>query len=262
MFKACLKKDYLDQKRTNKFLMNVLVAVGMAAFTFLTMAIMKVTASQYGEMPAEFSNMFSLTYSSSLTLYMSFMVVYFSLVYIFRIKGTISKERKDKKWILPISAGIPPQKMIASKIVINIASILLAVVVASAFHFVGTIIFFKANLEAWKLLVAYIFFAIFTAFIVVLTVCVDAISNKPLVSTLVPILLIMVGGNILSPIKIGNSNLLNYSPFLFSISDSVTNMGAFSFGEWFSAGLSTVIISAVLIFFALKSDTIKAEKIK
>ncbi|MDR0849923.1 MAG: hypothetical protein LBN07_00350 [Christensenellaceae bacterium] len=265
--KACLKKETLEVLRTGKFWIYMGAGIGMALMSVMLFFMMKVVSSfeVAAEQMAGMMVMFEMTYANSVMYFMTIMGTYFVILAIIMTMRVVSKELQDKKWTLPICSGVKPSHMIASKLIVNTAAIVLAFIAASLFHMIITIIFFTANITVWDMLYYYAMLLVFIIFITTFTISLNAIIKKGWLTALISILTLIFVSNIFGMIPIGSSTLSNFSPFLFL--DQLQNGVALvvaknTWYEYLSAGLSTFVLMALLIFFAIKSSKVAAQNLK
>ncbi len=273
-FSACLKKDFLDTKRTYKFWVMLLCSVGMALMTLLLFVIMDIVGmGSVGHASSEeFLILFEKTYSNSIAFFVTFIMSYFLLIMIILYSNSISKEIVTGKWINPISAGIRPRTMILSKIFTVFYSIMVALLIGCLVHFLITIAYCSPTTESYSgavlyipdLLYSYAMLLIFSAFICLITVTLNAIIKKGWVVAVIVIVFLVLVSEILGSIFIGSSTLMSYSPFLF-MNQAVPS--AFGGGvalppptavQWIVSSLITVGICALLFIGALFSNKVKA----
>lgn len=265
VFKACFKKEFLEEIRTKKFLRYSLFACGMvvlALFVFAMMSLVsKIDIEESNEMMGALKDLFELTYANYTMYFCTFMISYFTLIYIIMIMNSISKEISQNKWILPISAGILPENMIFAKLIVKTLSLVCAEILAMILHFTTLLIFFKSTggYGVPNVLLAYLGLILFTVFMSVLTLSINAISKKGWVSALVSISLLIVGTTILENIVISGKQLITFTPFMFyemAYNPSLT-LNAM---QWLISIFTYLIVIAGLVVWAIFSNKIKPTK--
>lgn len=269
MFKACFKKDFLEQIRKGKFFIFLALGVGIALLslfsTLLISTIMKnVDLSELGSLAGEFEGMFSNDYYASLNYFMSYMISYFTIVIICMTMNAIGKEIKTKKWVAPICSGIKPEYMIFSKILVYLISVVISTVCACLVHFVFTIILFEpsVSLSIGKLFACYGCFVLFIVFTIVLTMSINAITKKAWVSPTIMIVMLILGTSVMQTIDMGaGKTFIMYTPYAFyDLSYTVASFAKMGGLEWAIASLTYVVVIALMLVWAVKSNKIKASK--
>lgn len=225
MFKACIKKEFLDELRTKRFFKFCLFSVGMVIFTMIMFGMMTVvsrftetyTSIEGGEMVGMLQELFQLTFQNSSMYFASFMVSYFTIIYMIMIMNLFGKEITQNKWLLPISAGISTKDMILSKILVKTLSLIISVIIAIVLHFLLTIIFFSptATFGYGQLWLAYLGLILLNVFLVTLILTLNAITKKGWLGITVGLCLIIIGTLMLQSIKVGNTTLITYTPLVF-----------------------------------------------
>ena len=224
MFKACLKKEFLEEVRTKRFLRYILIACGMVFLSVFIMGIMAVVAkfdipfeAEDQEIMSSLMTMFDPTYQNFAMYFGTFIMTYFTIIYIIMLMGVVSKDISQNKWILPISAGIMPETMISAKLIVKTLSIVIAEVLAIIIHFVCAISMFESTeiFGIGHLFVVYGGIVLFTIFMAVFTMAINAISKKPWVSAVTAICTLIIGTIILESIVVGGTPIIAFTPFLF-----------------------------------------------
>lgn len=268
-YKACVKKELLEQWRTGKFFIFTGIGIAMAVLAFATLGMMEAIKA-FGIDMGGMASMFSPTFANGTMMFMSFMQAYFYIPVLIMIMAVVSKELKAKKWTLPISCGISPSAMIAAKFTVVVGSVLLASIISILFHFGLTMLlsnFFMTPQVSWatdiaNMLRSYGYFLFFTLFITIVTISINAITKKGWPALAITIPMIILLPTIFSVIMVGGQDLASYTPFFFlnQISDATFLMGGPTFtqttAQWVSSYFSTIIISGLLIFWAIKSTRI------
>jgi len=273
-FTACMKKDFLETTRTYKFWVMMLCAVGMAVLTLLLLVVMDIVGiSDIGNIAGEdVAILFEKSYFNSISFFSAFITSYFLLIMIIIYSNSISKEITTKKWLTPVSAGIKPRNMILSKISTTFYSVMVALIIGCLVHFVITILYCSPSPDGFTgtvyqisdLLYCYAMILVFTAFMCLLTIILNAIiKNGWIVATITIVFLILVP-EILSSIMIGDATLISYSPFLFmyqalpeSFSVGMT-MPAVTTAQWITSSLVSVGIVLALLIGAIFSNKVRA----
>ena len=144
-FVACLKKDFLEAIRTKRLWYIIGISIGMVVLLAMSMVIINMAnleslTGQGDTALDEMLSIFNNSYLSSMAMFGSFMGTYFLLVSVILFGMIIPKEIKNKQWVNPISAGIKPQYLIASKLIISVASVLFALIIGCLLHLIFTLI--------------------------------------------------------------------------------------------------------------------------
>lgn len=268
MFKACLKKDWLEQIRSGKFFIFLALGVGIAVFSILSSFIVGTIMAdvEFGSEPMleELNSMFSKDYAASLTYFMSFMISYFTIILICMVMNVVGKEIKAKKWIAPMCSGVTPENMILSKIIVLSIVTLISVVCGCVIHFVFTVVLFDPTplVGAATLLKSYGVFIVFALFTTVVAICINAITKKGWVAPLVMIGMLILGSSIMQSIQMAEGKtFIMYTPYAFyDLSMSVTSFSLMGTLEWVLASVTYVAVIALMIVWAVKSNKIKASK--
>ena len=268
MFKACFKKDWLEQVRNGKLFIFLAMGVGIALFsvlsTFIVGTIMADVDLGGDVMIEQLESMFTKDYAASLMYFMSFMVSYFAIILIIMVMNVINKEIKNKKWIAPMCSGVSPENMILSKILVTTLSVLIGVVSGCLAHFLFTIILFKPTeaVGAINLFQSYGVFVLFTIFTTVITMCINAITKKGWVSPLIMIAMLILGTSIMQVVQItSTTTLIMYTPYAFyDLSMTFSSFAAMGKIEWVISSLTYVLVTMLMLYFAVKSNKIKASK--
>lgn len=265
VFKECLKKEFLEEIRTKKFLKYCLYACGMVILALVVFAMMSMVSnfetSGENDMMSMVKEMFATTYQNYTMYFCTFIMTYFTLIYIIMIMNVIGKEISQNKWILPISAGILPENMISAKLIVKTLSIVCAEILAIILHFLTMILFFKssATFGLGYVFLSYLGIILFTIFMAILTLSINAISKKGWVSALISISLLIVGTTILESIAVSGSPLITYTPFLFyelalnpTVSTTVTS--------WLISIITYLGIMVAMCVWAIFSNKLKPNK--
>jgi len=273
-FTACMKKDWLETTRTYKFWVMMLCAVGMAFLTLLLLVIMDIAGiGEISEIAGEdIAILFRNSYFNSVSFFASFITTYFMLIMVILFCSSISKEITSKKWLTPVSAGIKPRNLILSKILTTFYSIMGALIVGCLVHLLVTVLYCSPQPEDFTgtvyqiqdLLYCYAMLLVFTAFMCLLTVILNAIIKKGWIVATIIIVFLVLFPEVLGSIMVGDATLVSYSPFLFmyqglpeSFSTGIT-IPAVTTTQWIvSSGVTAVIIGALLIG-AIFSNKVKA----
>lgn len=263
MFKSCFKKDVLEQLRTKKFYVYLALAIGMSIFSLLIFPIMRpiVSIQTEQELFESLKELFKLTYSNSLSYFMSFMLSYFLLVVIIMIRNSFSKEMKNDSWLLPKFCGIKTETLVTSKLLVNTLSVVISYLCAVLIHFIATIIFFTPDVvNISNLIFSYFAFMLALIFFVVLTLSVDALTKKGAIACVVSILILIIGTSILEGVYINSVPLISYTPLAFyslSITLSFSDINVLAITI---ASISYLILLGGLIWLTIKKSKLKPEK--
>ena len=264
--KATLKKEFLEVLRTGKFWIYLGTGIGIVFMAVMQFFMMEILLSFKGiaDQMAGMTAIFEMTYSNALIQYMSTMVLLFVIMVIIMTMRIVSKELRDKKWTLPICSGIKPSHMIASKLIVHTAAIAIAFIAASLFHMILTVIFFTADISLLDVLYYYGMFLVFLIFITVLTISLNAIIKIGWLTAVISVFILIFVSSIFGMIPVGDSVLSNFSPFLFMDLQGGIALGMSKkpWYEYLSASLSTIVIMAGMIFWAIKSSKVSAENLK
>ena len=265
MFKNCIKKELLEELRTKRFLRITLLAISMVILTALIIGIMALVskleitmAGQDSDTITAIMQMFEPTYATYSMYFGAFMMTYFTIICIVLNMSAISKEITQNKWVVPISAGILPETMISAKLIVRAISVIVSEFVAMIIHFLFAIILFDSTpaFGIDNLLLSYLAILIFTAFMVVATISINAISKKGWLSAMLPIVFLIVGTTTLESILVGSTPMIAFTPFMFyelAINTSLTLNAV----HWISASVSLVVVSAGLVTWAILSSRVK-----
>lgn len=267
--KGCLKKEWLELVRTKKLLIYLAVAVGIVLMTIFLFFAMKMVDSIAGETEqlGGLLSMFDMTYSNSIFYYLSMMGTYFIIMVIIMTMRVVSKELEDKKWTLPICSGVKPSHMIASKLIVHTAVVIGTFIAASLLHLVLTVVFFSADISVGSMLFYYAMLLVFVVFMTVFTISLNAIIKKGWATCLISILTILFVSSIFGMIPIGDSTLSAFSPFLFfdlsQTANPMISQGIITYWyEYLCASISTVVVMALLVIFAIRSGKVAAQNLK
>ncbi len=264
MFSACLKKEFIEAKRTKNFFMTLGIAAAlslMGLFTVLMLAFLKdyISADQLGE----FAVFFQSNYATSFMYFASFMATYFIIVIIIFFCGAISQEINKKQWILPINSGIKPSYLIGAKILSTTLIVVISYIFAALINFVFTILLFDSGgFDVLYLIKNSCFLLIFITFLTIMLVSLNAISKKRWIPVVITLITLIVLTKLLNEIKIGGYTLVSFTPLNFYqiVMASFDEIQQFNMTQWLSMSISTVLISAGFIIWAVSSTKIKAEK--
>lgn len=267
-FKACLKKEFLEAKRGKTFISIFGMCVAFALFAILYLVIMRIASSVIQIDDEEIQILFSNTYGSSMSFFGAFMMTYFFLVLLFIYSNSISKELNAKQWILPINAGIKPKNLIAAKLIFAVVAVAISFITSALVHFILTILICESDGRAVvDMLICYASMLIFLEFITVITISINAISKKRWLPILIILGTFMLISSTFSNIALkemqpmGSITLNDLTPFFFQ-NLPLTFAYGFKYPAyvWISASVTTIIIAAILVVFALLTFKIKPEK--
>ena len=263
-FKACLIKDIKEQLRSKKFYVYLAMSVGIALFAVLIIAIM-APLSNFNMGDESLNEMikalFEPTYFNSLNYFMSFMLSYFLLVVIIMIRNSFSKEMKNNTYVLPIFSGIKTETIILSKIIVNTLSIVICYCIAAIVHFLLTIAFFTPDIVSiYNLLFSYFCFLLALIFFVVLTLCVDALTQNGAISCAINIIILILGTSILESVFIGKTALIQYTPLAFYSLAITTSFADINILAIIIASITYLLLIGGLLFLTIKKSRVKAEK--
>ena len=265
MFKACIKKEIFEELRTKRFLRLSLLATAMTVLTAMIIGIMSLVsklditvAGQEADTITAIMQMFQPNYATFAMYFGAFMMTYFTIICIVMNMSVISKEIAQNKWILPISAGILPETMISAKLIVKTISVIVAEMVGIILHFLIAIICFEPinDFGIGSLLLTYLAIIVFSMFMIVLTICINAISKKSWLSAALPIILLIVGSTTLESILVGSTPMIVYTPFVFY--ELAINPGvAVGAVQWLSAIVSMAIVLVGMVVWAILSSRVK-----
>ena len=271
-FFTIVKKDIRDVWRTKKFLLYFLIAMAMTVFCFLLMGIMQIVI-KYAALtsaPEKLKAMFQLTTSNSMMFFSMFISSYFMIAVVIFIRNVVSKEIAENKWTLPLQAGIKPWKLVFSKILVYVVSIMVALICAFALHFVLTLIICKptatnpvTNLPydisygaaVGNMIYSYVMLLVGMIFIMVAVITLNAITKKSWPAIIVPLAILMIMAPICDAVKAGSKSLSHYLPFLF-FNESSYKTGTAGALEFVIASLVTFAICALLVFWAVRKTKV------
>lgn len=259
-FVACLKKDFLEAIRTKRLWYIIGISIGMVVLLAMSMVIINMAnlESLTGQGDAALDEMLSIfnnSYLSSMAMFGSFMGTYFLLVSVILFGMIIPKEIKNKQWVNPISAGIKPQYLIASKLIISVASVLFALIIGCLLHLIFTLSYCNPDgSSVGVLFYGYAMNIIYILFLIICTVSISAIAKRTWVPWVIVIACMIFLPDVLNSITVGGYGLSAYTPFLFGSEAMVPQMGAFSSTVWVIASLVTVAITVGLVVWAILSN--------
>ena len=159
---------------------------------------------------------------------------------------------------MPISAGILPETMISAKLIVRTISVMISELIAMILHFVFALILFDptATFGVGNLLLTYLAILVFTAFMVVVTISINAISKKGWLSAMLPIVFLIVGTTTLESILVGNTPMIAYTPFMFY--ELAINISLkLSLVHWLSASISMLVVIGGFVTWAILSSRVK-----
>lgn len=262
VFNACLKKDFKSLMREKKgwgILGISLFCVLMSILSVLMLSMLNKSgaAAELGELSA----LFDKTYMSSTTLFMSLVGTYGVIFFIVFTCTMITKELKNRQWILPINAGIKPTELFLSKIVSSIVWITLGLVVAFVIHLVFTVSACSAaGVGIGKILLSYLFMWLYIVMLISIVHSVNFMAKKTWPGVVVALCLVMLLPDIFYAIKIGSTNLEAWTPLVW-YSDCIGSL-TFNYSIWqvLTQALIFVGITVGLPLIALSCNKVKAAK--
>lgn len=265
MFRACIKKEVLEELRTKRFLRLTLLSIAMVMLTAIIIGVMSLIsnleitmAGQDPDMITTIMQMFEPTYYTFSMYFGAFMMTYFTIICIIMLMTTISKEISQNKWILPISAGILPKTIISAKLLVKSISILLAEIIAMIIHFIVAMILFEATATfgIGNLLLSYVGILVFSVFMSVLTMCINAISKKGWISAIIPIVLLILGTTTMESILVDGTPIIAYTPFMFyelAINPSLSLNAT----HWIVSSIGLIVVLSMMVVWAIFSTRVK-----
>ncbi len=283
-FFAVFKKEIKEIVRTKKLWLYGGLALAIVVFVFLIMGLMQALLSTPGlEIDEAIKQTFSLTYGSVTNMFCSFLAGYFVIAIIIFLRNYMSKEVKEKKWILPLESGIKPQNLILARLLAITLTIMSCVLLSILLHFVLCLIFCKPNnlidFDAEGNIIVtqiskgesiattlynYAMIFVYILFFTIVILGINSATKKPALTVIIGLLLILVVDTILSSvsIKVGGvlTSLQSYTPFAFEA--QALAKSSLHWSCWLSASLTTVGIIIAMVFLSLSSMKIKGEKIK
>lgn len=262
-FNAVLKKEYFETIRTKSFYILLGVGILLSLLSIAYVIIMNLIIDYLPQDSlGDLALFFKSNYAMSLNFFMSFMSTYFMITIIFMFAGSISKQIKNRQWLLPINAGISSSYLIAGKIVMSFLRVFFIFFVSALLHFLLTIILFSPDgMTIGNLMLAYASYLIYATFILIIVITLNAITKKMWVPSVIAITSTILLPNLLSAFNIFNNAFSTYTPFAFiNIAMQPLEAYHYDFWQWFFAVGTTVLISALLIFWAIFSKKIKPEK--
>ena len=266
-FKACLKKDMLEMLRTKKLWIFLGLSVAMMAFAavmFLFMDAVVADGSSAGLTQEELDSLlaiFEANYLNSIMFFSSSMNTYFVLVVIILIAKIIPNEIKNKQWINPISAGIKPQQIIASKIIVTVGTVFVTALIGCVLHLIFTVCCCAPEgVTIGTLIYSYVMLLVYILFFAVCAISLSAICKRTWLTILILLGSLILLPDMLSAVVLeGGYTLGVYTPFLFGSESMVPMYATFTPTVWVVSVLLTVGISAGLIVWAILSNKIKSE---
>lgn len=263
MFKACCKKEILEEWRTKRFLRLSLFAVAMVVYALIILVLMKfitkfAVTDDSDNFMGTLTTMFEFTYLNYTMYFVSFMITYYSIIYIIMLMRAFSKEISQGKWILPISAGILPETMTSAKILVKCLSVICAELVAIILHLVTLLLFFKPQVGfgIGNVFLCYLGIIVFSLFMSNLTITINSISKRGWVSALTSICILILGTSILENIKVKDKLLINFTPMLYYelAQNPAIKVSAI---EYIVGTVSLVAITFLMTFLSIKLNKVK-----
>ena len=285
-FLVVFKKELREIVRTKKLYIFLSISLGLVAFAFLMLGLLQLLGNMAGlELGSELAQVFKLTYANAASVFTSFFCSYFVIVVVIMLRNYMSKEVKEKKWLLPLQSGIKPQYLVIARLLAITLTILLCIVAACALHFVLCLILCKPNeifvgmdpetgnflfdaltkSECIKnTLYSYGMLIVYLLFITMLTLGLNAVIKKPSAVVGIMLLLVIVLETVLSSITITagafSATLADFTPFLFSSQAAAKT--AVHWSCWLTSSLITAGLIALMVFLSLMLVKVKGEKIK
>ena len=269
MFKNCLKKEILEELRTKRFLRFVLISLGMVILTLMIIGVMSLVSkmdlsdSIKDDQMSALMPMFEPTFSNFSMYFGTFMMTYFNIVLIIMMMSVVSKEISQNKWVLPLSTGILPENIILAKLIVKTLSVVVAEILAIIVHFIFAITMFDAmpSFDILDLLTSYLGIILFTMFVSVLTISINAVFKKGWVSAAISLTILIMGSTILEAIAVGGGTLICYTPLAF-YEIAINPMVKLTTTHWL-VSMGTWIVSLVLlVLLAISKCKIKPQKLK
>lgn len=237
---ANLKKDFLGGIRSKKIYAYIFIPIGLLLFSVVGLLLMT-------SIEVDGTKQFKAEVMMLVSFFSMMMSAYYVLPMIFMLMGSVSKEMKEKKWLLPVCNGMDNKKMILSKCIIDS-------LIPTAFAFIGGML---------SIVLGYILFAneigatFFDLFLIILsmtinvlfyslmTVSLSALTKRYLISAGIPIFCIMVASSILA-----NLGIIQYTPFLFAnYAPGMTESPLW--WHWLIATAGVIVIDGGLIVSAM-----------
>lgn len=282
-FSEVFKKEFKEIVRTKKVYIFLAISAGLVAFTFLVLGLMKLIIDySNADIPLNVKNMFELSYGNAAAYFISMFTTYFVIYLIIILRNYMSKEIKEKKWVLPLECGIKPQNLVLARMLAITLNIILSVVVAVVLHLILCLILCKPDVivktEGTEIIttqltkgqsisnniVNYIELLVYIIFITSIILGLGAITKKQSIVIGVTLLLILVVDIVLTGVTIkidGVSTTLEaFSPFLFAAPKLVGQTIPWSC--YLSASITTVGVIVAMVVGSLFAVKIKGEKIK
>lgn len=240
---ANMKKDFLGGIRSKKIFAYIFIPIGLLIFSIIT--IFLLDAIMAGEMEEGMVQSPTRDIAFLMFFFTGSMSAYFVIPMIFMLMGSVSKEMKEKKWLLPICNGMDNKKMILSKCIVN-------ALIPTAFAFIGGLlaiacgyIFFDnmASLTFFDLFLQVLTMSVNVLFYAVMTISLSALTKRYILSAGIPMLLIMVASNIL-----GELNAICYTPFLFSVYSVGMEV---LWWQWLIATAGVIIVDGALVMASM-----------
>lgn len=266
--KACLKKDFIELFKTKKWYGLLAAGIGSAILSLLIIVIFKVlqnsgvdVSSFVGVNDPELASLFNITYASSFMYFSIYISTYFAIIMIVMYGGIFSKEIKDKKWIMPLSCGIKAEKLVLSKIIVNLIGLIILLTAGCLINLITTVLLCESGgLAIGSLLLLYLMLIVFIVFMYLLAICLNAITKNTKTSIIISIVCLILLPEVLSMFQISNIAFINFTPFLFNqivLMAGAVPLNAISAVEYLVASLVTVGISALLIVLSISFNKIK-----
>ena len=248
---ACLKKEWLELCRTKKWIFYLLFAFGMVLFALAVVLVMDFVGENFAE-GGEFSEVFSSKNLAGMTrFFLAYLMTYYMIFVIVMQMGSSSREIRKRLWLLPLSSGVKRSDIVLAKfIVLGLAALLPAAAAFLVSTLVGGFAFGNAGaaaVTAGELFTLGLCAAATVVQFSVLTVALSAITGSTGVTAAISGGLYLFGGLILGLFE----NFVYYTPFLFQTVAMGGSAPALTAAQWISAALTTVLLLALLIYFAM-----------
>ena len=251
-FVACVKKEFYEFLRGKRFLVYILIAVGMVVMNMGMLAISKILFEQLEgsdlDLGLEEINPFSL--SISIADFSSNFISIMMIAVIIILGQSVSSEIKKKKWLVPICAGISPSKMIYAKFLVQCSIVSLTTLVSYLLNVLVSITFMEIDVKVGIVVFTGISLVIAMTFISVLTLGISAITKKTWIAILIPILLY----EILSMLFMTKTGISVYAPSFYFYNVAVGAISKFVLHKFLIALFITFVTGGIIVFASAKAN--------
>lgn len=248
----CMKKEWLELCRTKKLLFYILFALALVAFAVAVVLVMDFVGQNVDMEDGELSSMFSAKNLAGMTqFFLAYLMTYYMIFVIVMQMGSSSKEIKKRMWLLPMTSGVRRSNIVLAKVIVLCLAALLPAVAAFLVNtLVGGLAFGNsevAALTAGDLFQLGLCAAVTIFQFSVLTIALSAITGHTGATAAISAGVYLFGGLVLGLFD----NFIYYTPLMFQTVAMGGGAVALSAANWIVASLSSVVILAALIYFAM-----------